>query len=110
MVLVMDNQFLTVQEVSEYLHVKRATLYAKVESGDLPHYKVGRLVRFKREDIDRWMEDHRRDPSDGDKRVKAILKGTNKGTMDIDGIVKKVIEEVKGNVYTSGHGRTKLKN
>jgi hypothetical protein len=56
------------------------------------------------------MEDHRRDPSDGDKRVKAILKGTNKGTMDIDGIVKKVIEEVKGNVYTSGHGRTKLKN
>jgi excisionase family DNA binding protein len=106
----MDNQFLTVQEVSEYLHVKRATLYAKVESGDLPHYKVGRLVRFKREDIDRWMEDHRRDPSDGDKRVKAILKGTNKGTMDIDGIVKKVIEEVKGNVYTSGHGRTKLKN
>ena len=104
----MDNQFLTVQEVSEYLHIKPATLYSKVESGDIPHYKIGRLVRFKREDIDRWMEDYRRDPSDGDKRVKAILKGTNKGTMDIDGIVKKVIEEVKGNVYTSGHGRTKL--
>jgi excisionase family DNA binding protein len=106
----MDNQFLTVQEVSEYLHIKPATLYSKVGGGEIPHYKVGRLVRFKREDIDRWMEDHRQDPSDADKRVKAILKSTNKGTMDIDGIVKKVIEEVKGNVYTSGHGRTKLKN
>jgi excisionase family DNA binding protein len=106
----MDDGFLTIQEVSEWLHIKPATLYSKVESGDIPHYKIGRLVRFKREDIDQWMEDYRRDPSDGDKRVKAILKGTNKGTMDIDGIVKKVIEEVKGNVYTSGHGRTKLKN
>jgi excisionase family DNA binding protein len=108
MVLVMDNQFLTVQEVSQYLHIKPATLYSKVGGGEIPYYKVGRLVRFKREDIDRWMEDHRRDPSDGDKRVKAILKSTNKATMDIDGIVKKVIEEVKGNVYTSGHGGTKL--
>ena len=99
---------MTIQEVSQYLHIKPATLYSKVGGGEIPHYKVGRLVRFKREDIDRWMEDHRRDPSDGDNRVKAILKSTNKGTKDIDGIVKKVIEEVKGNVYTSGHGRTKL--
>jgi len=99
---------LTVQEVSEYLHIKPATLYSKVESGIIPHYKIGRLVRFKRADIDRWMENHRRDPSDGDKRVKAILESTNKGTMDIDGIVKKVIAEVKSSVYTSDHGRTKL--
>jgi excisionase family DNA binding protein len=106
----MDSNFLTIQEVSQYLHIKPATLYSKVGGGEIPHYKVGRLVRFKREDIDRWMEDHRRDPSDADKRVKAILKGTNKDTMDIDGIVKKVIEEVKGNVYISDHGRTKLKN
>jgi excisionase family DNA binding protein len=105
----MDDGFLTIQEVSEWLRVKPSTLYAKVESGDIPHYKVGRLVRFKREDVDDWMEKHRQDPSDADKRVKAILKSTNKdATVDIYGIVKKVIEEVKGNVYTSGHGRTKL--
>jgi excisionase family DNA binding protein len=104
----MDSNFLTIHEVSAYLHIKPATLYSKVESGVIPHYKIGHLVRFKREDVDQWMEDHRRDSSDGDKRVKTIPKSTNKGTMDIDGIVKKVIEEVKGNVYTSGHGRTKL--
>lgn len=58
--------------------------------------------------ISGW-KNHRRNHFDAEKRVKAILKSTNKGMMDdIDGIVKKAIEEVKGNVYTSGHGRTKL--
>jgi excisionase family DNA binding protein len=99
------GEFLTIQEVSEYLHIKPATLYSKVESGDLPYYKLGRLLRFKLEDIDRWMETHRRDSSGANTRVKAILKATNKKAMDVDGIVKKAVEEVKGNVYTSDHGR-----
>ena len=52
-------------------------------------------MRFRRGDIDRWMETHRRDPSDANTRVKAILKATNKRVVDVDGIVKKAIEEVK---------------
>lgn len=100
----MDSEFITIQEVSEYLHIKPATLYAKVGAGDLPHYKVGRLVRFKREDIDQWMETHRRDPSYANTTVKAILKATNKKVVDVDSIVKRAIEEVKGNVYTPKQG------
>ena len=103
-----QNGFLNVNQLSKYLGIKVSTLYSKVESGEIPYYRLGRLIRFNRIDIDIWMENHRRNPSDGDKRVKAILKSINNGTMDIDGIVKKVIEEVKRNVYTSGHGRTKL--
>ena len=101
----MEDGFLTIQKVSEWLHIKPATLYSKVESGDIPHYKIGRLVRFKREDIDRWMEDHRRDPSDADKGAKVILRGTNKAKIDIDGVVKKSVEQVNGNIYNSDHGR-----
>ncbi len=51
----MNDAFLTIKEVSAYLNIKPATLYSKV--GDIPHYKIGRLVRFKRGDIDQWMEE-----------------------------------------------------
>jgi excisionase family DNA binding protein len=54
----MDKGFLTVNEVSEYLSVKPSTLYSMVKNGQLPHYRIGRLIRFKREDVDRWMEGH----------------------------------------------------
>jgi len=101
----MESEFLTIQEVSEWLHIKPATLYAKVGGGEIPHYKVGRLLRFKREEIDRWMEDHRRNPSDAERRAMAILKRTNRGTMDVKNVVKKTIERAKGNVLTSDQGR-----
>jgi excisionase family DNA binding protein len=97
----MDSNFLTIQEVSQYLHIKPATLYSKVGGGEIPHYKVGRLVRFKREDIDRWMEDHRRDPHDADRKAEAILRVTNKSSLAVDEVVKKAIAEGKEMIYPS---------
>jgi len=99
----MENQFLTIKELSAYLHIKPATLYAKV--GDIPHYKVGRLVLFKREDVDQWMEGCRRDPVDVERMAKAILRSTDRGAMDVKNVVKKTIERAKGNVLTSDQGR-----
>jgi len=100
----MESEFLTIQEISEYLHIKPATLYAKVESGDLPYYKVGKLIRFKLKDVERWMEGHRRDTSGVERKAKAILRATNKSNLAVDEVVKKAIEEVKRNVYTPEQG------
>ena len=39
----MEKAYLNTSELSEYLNLKRSTIYSKVKSGDLPHYKVGRF-------------------------------------------------------------------
>jgi len=100
----MDNQFLTIQEVSEYLHIKPATLYSKVGGGEIPHYKVGRLVRFKKDDIDKWMEDQRHDPIDAGKAVRRVLRAKNKSSLEL---IKKVIAKKKEIMYhPSINGKT----
>ena len=55
------NQLLTDEEASELLGVKRQTLAAWRMSGryGLPFLKIGRLVRYKRCDVDTWIESRR---------------------------------------------------
>jgi excisionase family DNA binding protein len=101
----MENQYLTIDELSQYLHLKKSTLYSKVKSGDLPHYKVGRLLRFNKEDVDRWMESNRREPIDLDLRTREIFKKKNGSPIDIDSVIKNAIDEVRGKRYTPNHGR-----
>jgi excisionase family DNA binding protein len=48
-------KLLTITELAFYLNVKTKTLYAKVESGEIPHYRIGRLVRFRLDEIDAWL-------------------------------------------------------
>jgi excisionase family DNA binding protein len=50
---------LTIREVSQLLHVKPSTLYAWAAQGRVPCFKLHGLVRFRREDIDRWVESFR---------------------------------------------------
>jgi excisionase family DNA binding protein len=100
------KEFLTINQLSEYLSIKRSTLYSLVETGELPHYRIGRLIRFKKQDIDAWMENHRRERINADRKVKGIVNGV-KIPIDINSIVKKTIAEVKRNRYTSSHRETR---
>ena len=52
---------LTVKEVSQWLQVKPSTLYVWAEHGMIPHLKLGRLVRFDHDEIEMWLQAHRRD-------------------------------------------------
>jgi len=51
--------FLTPQDVSDHLQVSVYTVRRWIKQGELPAYKVGRLWRIKREDLDRWLEQQR---------------------------------------------------
>ena len=102
----MEKEFLTIDELSEYLSMKRSTLYSLVESGELPHYRIGRLIRFKQDDVNQWMEGHRREGNNVDKKARGILKAINKPRMDVDSLVKKSIEEVKGLKYIPNDGKS----
>jgi excisionase family DNA binding protein len=100
------KEFLTINELSEYLNLKRSTLYSLVENGELLHYRIGRLIRFRKQDIDAWMENHRREGINVDRKVKGILQAV-KSPVDINSVVKKTVAEVKGNRYTSSHRETR---
>ena len=52
----MTDQILTLKEVAAYLKLAEKTAYKLAAAGKLPGFKVGGSWRFKREDIDQWIE------------------------------------------------------
>jgi len=50
------DEVLTLKEVALLLRIAERTAYMMVQRGDLPGFKVGGQWRFKRADIDTWME------------------------------------------------------
>ena len=52
----MIDQILTLKEVATYLKLAEKTAYRLASEGKLPGFKVGGSWRFKREDLDAWIE------------------------------------------------------
>jgi len=50
------NRLLTPEQIAELLGVKQSTIYQWTHQGFIPHVKVGRLVRFREADIEKWLE------------------------------------------------------
>ncbi len=101
------KEFIPIDEVSQYLGIKTSTLYAMVGEKKIPHYKVGRLVRFKRSEIELWMEGNRKECVEPEKAARKILGPAQKHKIDITRIVRKAVDGVKGRVYTSSCGKTR---
>lgn len=116
------NKYLSINSLSAYLQIKPKTLYARIQ--EIPHYKVGRLIRFKREDVDAWMEQHRvtkenvqnqkQEPDSSTptsepppKPPRARKSRKRRGPMlDIDRIIAKAIDQVDAEDYTASHGKS----
>src|ERR1700692_4507003 len=56
----MDETFLTTEEVLEYLQVNLRTVYRLIKAGKIPAVRVGRQWRFRKRDIDAWLDSQRR--------------------------------------------------
>ena len=52
------TRLLTMDEASEYLGISKLTLYGWVSARKLGFVKVGRLVKFKQPDLDKWIDQH----------------------------------------------------
>ena len=50
---------MTVREVANYPNVDEKTVCRLAQKGELPGFKVAGIWRFKREDIDRWIEERK---------------------------------------------------
>lgn len=54
--LASSQDLLTVEDLCRWLKVPKATVYDWTHTGVIPHYKVGRLVRFNPHEIEAWLE------------------------------------------------------
>lgn len=53
----MEKRLVDVKELAVYMQVKANTLYSWVSQKQIPYKKVGRLVRFDVQEIDRWLNE-----------------------------------------------------
>jgi len=51
-----QDRWISLQEVCDYLGVKRHTIMRLIEQRGMPASKVGKLWRFKTADIDEWVK------------------------------------------------------
>lgn len=51
--------FLTTEEVLGYLKVNPRTIYRLIRSGELPAIRIGRQWRFRRSDLNDWIDRQR---------------------------------------------------
>ncbi len=51
--------FLTTEEVLGYLKVNPRTIYRLIRSGELPAIRIGRQWRFRRSDLNTWIDRQR---------------------------------------------------
>ncbi len=57
---VTDSPYLTYGEAADYCRVNRTTLWRAVKAGQLRESGPGSAVRFRRDELDRWMESRNR--------------------------------------------------
>ena len=87
--------------LSEYLKIKPSTLYAWAAKRRIPCLRIHGLIRFRKEEIDLWMESFR--SRIGEKTIGALH---SRDTRDIDSL----IENAKRQVSNSDRGETSSKS
>ena len=51
----LGDRWLSVDEIAEYLGVKRDTVYKWIGRASMPAHKVGRLWKFRKHEVDEWV-------------------------------------------------------
>jgi len=51
-----DTDIMTIPEVAEYLKLTEKTAYRLAAEGKIPGFKIGGSWRFRKADIDEWIE------------------------------------------------------
>ena len=52
-----DHEILTLEEVADYLRVSERTVYDWANKGEIPCGKLGTTWRFKRAEVEKWVDD-----------------------------------------------------
>ncbi|MCK4852475.1 MAG: helix-turn-helix domain-containing protein [Candidatus Omnitrophica bacterium] len=88
------REIMTVKQLADYLQINELTIYKKVRIGEIPSIKMGRILRFKKEIIDKWLEIE----SGWDQEYEILLKKTQifgEQAGITEGKIGKAIREVR---------------
>ena len=99
-----NEGFLTTEEVLEYLQVNLRTVYRLIKSKSIPAVRVGRQWRFKKHDIDAWLEGRKggatRTTAQGPRRL--LLVDDDEGTRIL--LTKMLERQYQVETAEDGHG------
>lgn len=80
----MEDDILTIEEVAKYLRVSERTVYDWAQKGEVPSGKIGTVWRFKKSEIEKWVNDRL---SSGSKPVHTVSGVQVKNILSPDRIV-----------------------
>lgn len=52
----MEDRWLSVDEIATHLGIKRDTVYRWIDRFGMPAHRMGRLWKFKKDDVDAWVK------------------------------------------------------
>ena len=52
----MEDRWLSVDEIAKYLGVSSDTVYRWIDKHKMPAHRMGRLWKFKRDEVDEWVK------------------------------------------------------
>lgn len=101
-----EHDILTIEEVAAYLRVSERTVYDWANKGEIPCGKIGTTWRFKRADIERWVDERlnarKREPPAGAIALRDIL--SKDRVIILHGRTKReALEEVIDRLASSPH-------
>ncbi len=53
----MEDRWLSVDEICQYLGISNDTVYRWIERQGMPAHRMGRLWKFKKDEVDGWVKD-----------------------------------------------------
>ncbi len=99
------SKYLSIKEAANYLNIKEKTLYARAAARQIPHYKIGRLLRFKKEEIDAWMHEQKVLHTLNATKAKDIFRSVKKEQISVDKLIRKSLDEVRCTAYSQSYGK-----
>jgi PTS system nitrogen regulatory IIA component len=57
-----DDQLMSVKDLAEYLNINISTVYMWSQQGQIPAMKVGKMWRYRRSEIEDWLNQQRTQP------------------------------------------------
>jgi excisionase family DNA binding protein len=67
----MEDRWLSVDDIATYLGIKRDTVYKWIGDKNMPAHRVGRLWKFRKDEVDGWIKSGGADDRKNDNRHKA---------------------------------------
>ena len=64
--VIMEKRYLNIAETAEYTGINVKTLYKWSRCEMIPCYKIGRILRFDKVAIDKWIRDYQKEAVNGD--------------------------------------------